>query len=109
MLTMTRHDAKVMSDEQQRGVITNVLEQIENLRLDGYIECRRRLIRDKQFGFGDQRGCNHDALAHAAGQLVRISPKLAFRIRQTYPGQHLDHPHFGSGFVRHAMSQENLP
>ena len=49
-----------------------VLHQFEDLRLDGDIECGGRLVRDQQLGVAGQADRNHHALAHAAGQLVRV-------------------------------------
>ena len=44
----------------------------QDLRLDGDVERRGRLVGDQQLGVAGQRHRDHHALAHAAGELVRI-------------------------------------
>ena len=58
------------------------VDQLEDLRLDGDVECRRRLVGDQDVGVVDERHRDHRALAHAARKLVRIvaRPLLAFGI-----------------------------
>ena len=46
--------------------------QVEDLRLDGDVERRGRLVGDQQPRLAGQRHRDHRALAHAARQLVRI-------------------------------------
>ena len=43
-----------------------------DLRLDDHVERRRRLVRDDHLRLEDQRQRDHDALAHAARELVRV-------------------------------------
>ena len=50
-----------------------VLEQLEDLRLHGDVERRRRLVGDQEIGIVGERHGDHHALALAARQLVRIS------------------------------------
>ncbi len=47
-------------------------QQIHHLRLDGDVQGRGRLVRDDQVGAEGERHRDHDALAHAAGELVRV-------------------------------------
>ncbi len=65
-----------MRDENDARVNLGLelLEQVHNLRLDGHVQRRGRLVRDKQLGIARQRHGNHRALAHAAGILVRVLP-----------------------------------
>ena len=67
------HDAKVVTDHDHRGVRLPLdgLQQVEYLRLDGDVQRRGRLVRDQQFGLVCDRHRDHDALAHATGQLMR--------------------------------------
>ena len=53
---------------------------LQDLRLNGDVERRRRLVGEQQPGPAGQRHCDHHALAHAAGQLMRIGGKPALRI-----------------------------
>ena len=46
--------------------------EIEDLRLDGHVERGGRLVGDQELRVAGQRHRDHRALAHAAGQLVRI-------------------------------------
>ena len=70
----TRHDAEVVGDEDhghaeaffQRG------KQLHDLRLDGDIERGGRFVGNKDVGLTGQRHGDHDALLHAAAQLMRV-------------------------------------
>ena len=48
-----------------------VAQQLEHLALHGHVERGRRLVGDQHVGLEGQRHGDHDALAHAAGKLVR--------------------------------------
>ncbi len=78
-----RHDAEVMRDEHQRELprALEIGEERENLRLHRDVERGGRLIGDDECGIAGERGGNHDALAHAAGELVRILPGVSIRLR----------------------------
>ena len=54
-------------------------DQVENLRLDGDVERGGRLVGDQQRGLVGKAHREHDALAHAAGELVRIGVDRALR------------------------------
>ena len=73
------HDAEVVGDEQQRHAVARLqgLEELQDLRLDGDVERRRRLVGDQQVGLVGQRHGDHDALALAAGELVGIGVEPA--------------------------------
>ena len=47
------------------------LQQLEDLRLDGDVERGGGLVGDQQVGLVGERHGDHDALALAAGELVR--------------------------------------
>ena len=57
------------SDMPSRSL--QLAEQVEDLRLDGDVERRGRLVGDQELGIAGERHGDHDALAHAAGELVR--------------------------------------
>ena len=67
-------DAEIVRDEQQRQVERrlHVAQQIEDLRLDRDVERGRRLVGDDQRRLAGQRHGDQHALAHAAGELVRV-------------------------------------
>src|SRR6185437_1165000 len=64
---------KVVGDEQQRQAETglHLLQQVEDLRADGDVERRDRLVADDEFRVEHQRARNADALALPAGKFVR--------------------------------------
>ena len=55
-------------------------EQLQDLRLNGGVERRGRLVGDQQVGISGQRHRDHDALDLAAGELVRIGGEPARRV-----------------------------
>ena len=48
------------------------LDQVEDLRLDGHVERGGRLVGDQQLGVAGEGHGDHHALAHTAGELVRV-------------------------------------
>ena len=62
------HHAQIVGDEQDRhaGALLQILEKIEDLRLDGDVECGRRLVGDQQFRVAGQGLGDHRALPFAA-------------------------------------------
>src|SRR3546814_13776821 len=69
------NDAEVEGDHDDGGaeIALQVGQQIEDLRLDGYVEGGGRLVGDPQVRLAEQRHGNHHALAHTAGDLVRVA------------------------------------
>ena len=57
------------------------LQQRQHLRLDGDVERGGRLVGDQHRGAAGDRHGDHHALAHAAGELVRIGVEPACRRR----------------------------
>jgi hypothetical protein len=49
-----------------------VAQQVEDLGLDGDVERGGGLVGDEQARVAGERHGDHDALAHAAGELVRV-------------------------------------
>ena len=68
------HDPEVVGDEHHRHLAVALLlaQQVEDLRLHGHVERGGGLVREQQLGAARQRHRDHDPLAHAAGQLVRV-------------------------------------
>ena len=66
--------AEIVGDQNDRSPARGLqlAHQIEDLRLQGDVERGGRLVGDQQRGIAGQRHRDHDALAHAAGELVRI-------------------------------------
>ena len=57
-------------------------DQVEHLRLHGDVERGRRLVADQQGGVVGEGDRQHDALALAAGELVRVRPGGVGRVGQ---------------------------
>ena len=68
-------DGEVVGDEHQREVeaILEVDEQVDDLRLDRHVERRDRLVGEDDVRLDGQRPGQTDALALAAGELVRVA------------------------------------
>ena len=66
--------AEIVGDDQDRHAepALQFLQQVEDLRLDGDVERRGRLVGDQELGLAGQRHGDHHALAHAARQAMRI-------------------------------------
>ena len=76
-------DAEVVRDQQDRHAepLAQLAQQLEDLRLDRHVERGRRLVGDQQLRVARERHRDHHALAHAAGQLVRVVVARAGRPR----------------------------
>ena len=77
------HHPEVVGDHHQRraGLVDQVLEQGEDLRLDGHVQRRRRLVGDQQARLAGQRDGDQRPLPHAAGELVRELLEPPRRVR----------------------------
>ena len=75
------HDAEIVGDEQHRhpGLLLEIAEQLEDLRLHRHVERRGRLVGDEEVGLVGERHRDHHALALAAGKLVGIGAEPALR------------------------------
>ena len=98
-----------MGDEQQRQAVAplHVLEQIEDLGADRDVERRHRLVADHQLRLEDQRAGDADALALAAGELVRQAAHDQVGIEPDRR-QHLAHPPLALGAVGDAGDDQRL-
>ena len=86
-------DAEVVRDQQQRELEPGlqIPQEIQNLRLERRVEHRGRLVGDEQRRPAGERDGDHDPLAQAAGQLVRVVAVPAVGIRHPDRGEQLDH------------------
>ena len=73
------HHRKIVRDEQigEPDFRLQILQQIENLRLDRDVERRNRLVEDEQVGVQRQRARDADALALPARETVRVAVQEA--------------------------------
>ena len=67
-------DAEIVRDQDHRhaALLDEIGDEIEDLALDGDVERGGRLVGDQQVGLAGERHRDGDALALAAGELVRI-------------------------------------
>src|SRR5690606_35535477 len=67
------HDGEVVGDEEVGEVelVLEILEQVDDLRLDGHVERGDRLVGDDEVGLHSERAGDTDALTLTAGELMR--------------------------------------
>ena len=84
--------AHVVGDQHHRGAVlaAELLQQRDDLRLDRDVERGRRLVGHDQARLGAERQRDHHALAHAAGELVRIVVDALLRGRDADLLQQVD-------------------
>ncbi|CDN42283.1 hypothetical protein BN871_BC_00130 [Paenibacillus sp. P22] len=89
-----RDDAEIMRDEQDRhpAFILEAAQQVQNLSLDRDVESGRRLVGDEQLRIAGHRDRDHDALQHAAAQLMRIRVHDLLRPRDSDESNQVDRP-----------------
>ena len=85
-------DAHVVRDQEDRRAVVALqpLHQLEDLRLDRHVERRRRLVGDQERRVARERHRDHHALAHPAGELVRVVVDAPLRIRDADLREQLD-------------------
>ena len=90
-------DPQVVRDDDDGGVelTLQVLQEVQDLRLDGHVEGRRRLVGDQQARVVDQPHRDHRALPHAAGELVRVVVHPAVGLGDAHPVEHLHRTRLG--------------
>ena len=81
-----------MRDEEhgQSQPLAQLGQQIQNLRLHRHVQGRRRLIGNQQRGTVDDGHGDHDPLALASAELVRIVPRANFGLRDSHLAQSFD-------------------
>ena len=72
--------------------VLDALEHLEHLGLHGHVEGGGRLVGDEQVGVVGDRHGDHDPLAHAAGELVRVLVDPLLRLRDADQVEQLDRP-----------------
>ena len=76
-------------DDRHAQLFLQILHQFQNLRLNGYIQRRGRLIRDQNIRFARQRHGDHHALPHTARKLIGILLQALFRFVDAHQREHL--------------------
>ena len=99
-----------MGDEQKRHAeaALDVLQQLDDLRLHGDVERSGRLVGDEELGLVGERHGDHDALALAAGKLMRIAAEPALRVGNADLGEDLDRPRARRGAGEPAVEEQDF-
>ena len=101
-------DTQVVGDDDvgQLEFALEILEQVDDLGLDGNVQGRNRLIGDDQLGVEGQRPRNADPLTLAAAELVGVAPQVLGV--QSDPCQQIDRPLFELRAGCHSVDFEGL-
>ena len=85
-------DGEVVRDEEDAGarLRAELVEQIEHRPLHRDIERASRFVGDDQLGLERERRRDQHALAHAAGQLVRVLARTSFGVVDTDAVEQVD-------------------
>ena len=81
---------------------------MQDLRLDGDVKRRGRLVSDQEFWIAGERHGDHYALPHAAGKLMRIFAHAPRGLGDADQCQHFDGARFGSLLVEPLMHPQRL-
>ena len=102
--------AEIVGDEQHAGALAvlQLGDQLQDLGLGRDVERGGRLVGDQQHGIEHQRHGDHDALALAARELVRVGGVDALRFRQLHPGQDGDDLGLALGGVELGVGLQHL-
>src|SRR6478609_759012 len=104
------YDAKVVSDEQHRHAELGlgVLQQFQDLRLDGHIERGRGLVGYQEFRLVGERHGDHHTLALATRELVRIAAEAAGRIGDSHLPEQFDNFGARGTGIKPLMQRQNF-
>ena len=85
-------DAEIVGDQDHGRARLRLAprQQRQHLRLHGDVERRRGLVGDDELGAAGHRHGDDRALAHAAGELVRVLERAADRVGDVDLAQQLD-------------------
>ena len=86
------HNTQIMRYQQNTHPfpLLQVIQQIKNLGLNGYIKSGRRFISYQKFRFAAYRHCYHNPLSHPARHLVRILTHTLLWVGYANLSKHLD-------------------
>ena len=82
------HHGKIMGDEQVGNLLflLKIFQQVDDLGLDGHIQCGNGLVTDDQLGLQHQCPGDADTLSLAAGKLMGVP--VGMLLGQAHPLQH---------------------
>src|SRR5579883_1769484 len=103
-------DAEIMRDEDEGHVALTLFarQEVEDLRLDGDVERRRRLVGDEQLGLARKRNRDRHPLPHAARHLVRELARAPLGLGNADLGQELDGAREGRSLREAQMLAQGL-
>ncbi len=92
VVTHFRHHREIVSNEYDGGAegFLAIADEIEHLLLNGDVKSGGGLVADQELRPGDEGHGDHDALAHTAGELVRVAVDTFFRFVNADFGKGLD-------------------
>src|SRR5262245_20348743 len=104
------HHPHVVCDEHDRHAVSllQFAHELEDLRLNGHVESRRGLVGDEHLRIARERHSDHDALAHAARQLVGIALSALLGFWNGNTAQHLDRFHHGPALGQTLVQSDRL-
>ena len=104
------HDAEGVGDEDDGGAqaVGEVLHEVEDLGLDGHVEGAGGLVGDEDLGVAGEAHGDHHALAHAAGELVRILVDALLGAGDARELEHLDGLLLGRLLVEPLVEHDGL-
>ena len=87
-----RDDAEIVRDQEERQLelALHVAQEFQDLRLDGDVERRRRLVGDEQRRPARERHRDERALPEPAGELVRILVHASGRLGHAHGAEQID-------------------
>ena len=83
-------------------------EELEDVGLDGDVEGGGRLVGDQEVGAVGERHGDHDALALAAGELMRVGAESLLGVADADPGQEVEDAGAGGGAGEALVEREAL-
>ena len=103
-------DAHVVGDKDDRHAefALQLTQEQEDLDLHCGIQRRGRFVGEQQLGRTGEGQCDHRALAHAAGHLVRVGIQPALGVGDLHAFQHLQRPGAAGGLVDAAVADHRL-
>ncbi len=105
-----RYNGEIMRDEEHRQseFAAKIVEQVENLLLDGDIERGRGFVGNQQLRTIDDSHGDHDALAHASGELMRIAAGALLGVGNGNLAHAFDRSLPGFGFGDAVVSEDSF-
>src|SRR5262249_39239926 len=102
--------AQIVGDDDDRGVDfgLQLVDEVDDLGLDGHVEGGGRLVGDQQLGPAGQGHGDHHALAHAARELVWKIFDAQVSLGDAHTSQDLDGFGAGLGLAHAAVLLERL-